>query len=88
MSKYYKRLEDGAMDEIDAAIFNGDIFHNRENIKAFRDMMARWERGLQSFERAIFDEEQYLKSCPTCGAEDSGTSCGIPDCGWITGDQE
>lgn len=48
--QYYKRLEDGPMDEIDAAIWSGDIFHNRANIAAFRDMMARWERGMQSCE--------------------------------------
>jgi hypothetical protein len=38
------------MDEIDAAVWSGDMFHNRENIRAFRDMMARWERGLQMCE--------------------------------------
>lgn len=48
--KYYKRLEDGPIDEIDAAVWTGDIFHNRANIAAFREMMARWERGLQSCE--------------------------------------
>lgn len=46
----YKKLEDGSMDEIDAAVWSGDTFHNRENIRAFRDMMARWERGLQMCE--------------------------------------
>lgn len=46
----YQRLEDGAMDDIDAAIWSGDLFHNRENIAAFRKMMARWEQGLQSCE--------------------------------------
>lgn len=34
------------MDEIDAAIWSGDTFHNHANISAFREMMARWERGL------------------------------------------
>ena len=47
---HYQRLEDGPMDEIDAAIWSGDLFHNRANIAAFRAMMARWERGLQSCE--------------------------------------
>lgn len=28
------------------------------------------------------DEVEY---CPKCDAEWSGTSCGIPDCGWIIG---
>jgi len=49
-TQHYKKLEDGAIDDIDAAIWSGDTFHNRENIKAFRDMMARWERGMQSCE--------------------------------------
>lgn len=51
----YTRLEFGAIDEIDAAIWSGDTFHNRENIAALRAMMARWERGLQENE-AILDE--------------------------------
>lgn len=38
------------MDEIDAAVWSGDMFHNRANIAAFRGMMARWERGLQMCE--------------------------------------
>ena len=46
----YDQLDTGPMDEIDAAIWSGDTFHNRENIAAFRGMMARWERGLQSCE--------------------------------------
>jgi hypothetical protein len=46
----YKHLEDGAMDEIDAAVWSGDLFHNRANIAAFRANMARWERGLQMCE--------------------------------------
>jgi hypothetical protein len=38
------------MDEIDAAIWSGDLFHNRANIAAFRSMMERWERGLKMCE--------------------------------------
>ena len=48
--KHYQRLEDGAMDEIDAAIWSSDTFHSRANIAAFCEMMARWERGMQSCE--------------------------------------
>lgn len=46
----YQRLEDGPMDEIDAALWSGDTFHNRANIAAFRKMMERWEIALQSCE--------------------------------------
>jgi hypothetical protein len=38
------------MDEIDAAVWSGDMFHNRDNIASFREMMARWERGLKMCE--------------------------------------
>jgi hypothetical protein len=49
-TRQYERLEDGPMDEIDAAVWSGDMFHNRDNIASFRAMMARWERGLQMCE--------------------------------------
>jgi hypothetical protein len=52
---HYQQLYDNQIDEIDAAIWNGDTFHNRENIAAFREMMARWERGLKEAE-SILDE--------------------------------
>jgi hypothetical protein len=49
-TKQYNQLEEGPMDEIDAAIWSGDMFHNRANIAAFRGMMARWENGLKMCE--------------------------------------
>lgn len=56
-TRQYERLEDGPMDEIDAAIWDGDTFHNRENIAAFRKMMARWERGLLEAEDILAEIE-------------------------------
>jgi hypothetical protein len=50
ITQQYTQLEDGAMDDIDAAVWSGDMFHNRANIAAFREMMARWERGLKMCE--------------------------------------
>jgi hypothetical protein len=58
VNSYYKRLENGAMDEIDAALFSGDLFHNREHIVAFREMMARWERGLKEAENIVVEMEK------------------------------
>jgi hypothetical protein len=49
-TKQYDDLEEGPMDEIDAAVWSGDTFHNRANIAAFRGIMARWERGLKMCE--------------------------------------
>lgn len=50
MCVHYERLEDGPMDEIDAAVWSGDMFFDAENRARFRDMMARWERGLKEAE--------------------------------------
>ena len=55
--RHYNRLENSAMDEIDAAVWSSDLFHNRENIAAFRDMMARWERGLKDAESILTELE-------------------------------
>jgi hypothetical protein len=53
----YDRLDSGPIDEIDSAVWSGDLFHNRENIRAFRDMMARWERGLKEAEDILSEME-------------------------------
>jgi len=54
----YDRLDNGPMDEIDAAVWTGDTFHNLDNIKAFRAIMARWERGLQEAEATVSEMEE------------------------------
>lgn len=43
---------------------------------------------LMHFEIEMVDQLDEIEYCPRCGLEDSGTSCGIPDCGWITGVEE
>ena len=57
-TQHYNRLENGAMDEIDAAVWSGDMFHNRANIAAFREQMARWERGLKEAEDILNEMEK------------------------------
>lgn len=32
------------------------------------------------------DDYEY-ETCPECGEVWSGTSCGIPNCGWVIGDK-
>lgn len=53
----YNRLENGPIDEIDAAIFSSDTFYNAEAIQSFREIMERWERGLKDAEDIIKDLE-------------------------------
>lgn len=47
----YKRLENEAIDEIDAAVFSGDMFMLEENRIQFREMMDRWESKLIQLEQ-------------------------------------
>jgi hypothetical protein len=54
----YDKLNEGPMDEIDAAIWSGDMFHNRDNIADFRSLMARWEQGLKEAEAIVIEMEQ------------------------------
>lgn len=49
-AKAYARLEQGAIDEIDAAVFSGDMFMNRYNREDFIQMMERWTRQLKVWE--------------------------------------
>lgn len=46
----YAKLEAGAIDEIDAAVFNGDMFFDQANREDFIRMMERWERQIKSYE--------------------------------------
>jgi hypothetical protein len=54
----YLRLDQGPIDEIDAALFNGDMFFNRENIQALREQLARWERQIAVCEQIANEIEQ------------------------------
>jgi hypothetical protein len=47
----YNRLSDTAMDEIDAAVFSGDMFMLEKNRIEFRTMMDRWESKLIQLEQ-------------------------------------
>ncbi len=49
MSALPDYLED-PIDEIDAAIFSGDVFMDPKAREEMRTLMARWERGLKEFE--------------------------------------
>lgn len=46
----YSRLENGPIDEIDAAVFTGDMFFNKDNRSEFYRMMKRWDQQLKSYE--------------------------------------
>jgi hypothetical protein len=64
-----------ATQEIDAAIFSGDAFHEDAARDKLRDMMARWERGLIEFD-AMADEEN--PKCTDCGQRIGRDHCGCP----------
>lgn len=39
-----------AVDSLDAAVFSGDEFFNEEARRAFKAVLARWDRALQQME--------------------------------------
>jgi hypothetical protein len=47
----YRRLEAGPIDDIDAAVFSGDVFMLEKNRIEFRTMMDRWESKLIQLEQ-------------------------------------
>lgn len=49
--KAYDRLESTAIDDIDAAVFSGDMFMFEGNRIEFRAMMDRWESRLIQLEQ-------------------------------------
>lgn len=50
----YKRLEDGAIDEVDAAVFSGDMFHDEDNRNEFRKILQRWAREMDALDDSGF----------------------------------
>lgn len=44
---------DNACDEIDAALFTGDTFHDRKCIQELESYMARWQRGLENAKEIV-----------------------------------
>ena len=50
------------------------------------DTMVGMRDYFLSSSKDSIEEGEVLQLCPTCGAEWSGTSCGLDDCGWITGE--
>lgn len=58
----YQRLVDGPIDAIDASVFSGDVFHDKKNLAAFREILARWERELKLTEEANAEAENDNES--------------------------
>ena len=46
------------------------------------------DAGYKILEHFGIETDDEVEYCPKCDAEWSGTSCGLPDCGWIVGDEE
>lgn len=58
----YQNLLNGPIDEIDAAVFLGDTFHNQKNINDFREKMKRWEKELKEIEGSFEEIDDIYKN--------------------------
>lgn len=47
----YKNLYDEHLDDVDAAIFSGDIFFDMDNRRSFRELISRWLCELEKIEK-------------------------------------
>lgn len=56
MSLHHKVLE--AFDEIDAAVFSGDSFHDEEAADELDRMMARWASELRRIRTRLAQDEE------------------------------
>lgn len=54
ISEAYVRLEAGPIDDVDAAVFSGDIFHDEEARVEFRKYLERWTREMDALDASGF----------------------------------
>lgn len=62
-----------------------DERESKEKNRTISDMMDLLERH---FGVEVECDQEEQETCPRCGDIDSGTSCGIPNCGWKIEEQE
>jgi len=51
-----------ALEEIDAALFTGDIFHNEEELKELKRYLIRWVREVKNIEEMLKEDENVDKN--------------------------
>ena len=78
-----KIIEDEAFNN-----YNKDKQRHPDSFEAGHGAGMFWAVGLIKEHFGIDGEEDIDETCPRCGDTWSGTSCGISDCGWVTGVEE
>jgi len=51
-----------SIEQIDAAFFSGDQFHDESNLEEIMDYLCRWEREAKRIEESI--EQEKFERCP------------------------
>jgi len=51
-----------ALEEIDAALFTGGIFHNEEELKGLKRYLIRWVREVKNIEEMLKEDENVDKN--------------------------
>ena len=46
----YEILVEDIIDTLDASVFNGDLFFNKENREDLRNWLSRWEQQLKEYD--------------------------------------
>jgi hypothetical protein len=79
-NKYLERFAELILQDIDKIV--DDLYHSLPLEQAAA--LLTLDEQIKSHFYEIAEDDPV---CPTCGAPDGGTSCGLPDCGLIYGDE-
>lgn len=66
---------DEAFDEIDAAVFSGDSFHDPDNLAELERYIARWSREIAVIRKERIEAQNPAPPCPECGSTDCNGEC-------------
>jgi hypothetical protein len=72
----------------DLELFAELIVRECANVAADHEALDIYEEIRDHFGVEQDSEEDSNETCPRCGVEWSGTSCGLPECGWVVGVEE
>lgn len=60
-------------DQLDAAVFSGDLLHDETNLNEFSEMVERWGRAIAE-QRRMNAERDFSWTCTECGSEELTSS--------------
>jgi hypothetical protein len=64
-----------AIQEIDAAFFSGDSFHDEAELKEIERFLIRWGKKVANIHEMLNERSEEDEPCPECGDCDCNGQC-------------